>query len=541
MQEDRQRRAKMPGPAAGRTTGATDPQEARSLFFHSVLFLRPDDSARADAQEAAPDFFRDLNLDQIAASITGGWTEFNLTPFFRTSLRDADAVAYRQEVFRDLESPAVMEAVRSFTERLRVSRRYLNLAKDIYFPHHKEGWLLASACAYCDAVLGLSNALSEAPLTSRALLGFRSFLGTYATSDRFRDLAARARTLAGDLSAIRYTFTIKGNRVIVRPYDGEADYGTAVEETFHKFRQGAVKDYRSIYKGSGMNHVEASILQRVAWLNPSTFRPLSTFCTEYATYPEDGILRFYREIQFYTAFLDYVKRFRHAGLPFCYPTILEGSKEVSSQGAFDPSLAARLLPQQKPVVLNDFFLRDPERVLVVSGPNQGGKTTFARMFGQLHYLASLGGPVPAREARLFLFDRLFTHFEREEDIGTLRGKLEDDLVRVRGILEQATQRSVIVMNEIFASTTLKDASALGKRILERICELDLLCVCVTFLDELAALNEKTVSMVSTVDPENPVIRTFRVVRRPPDGLAYAFALAEKHGVTYAQLKERIKP
>ena len=89
------------------------------------------------------------------------------------------------------------------------------------------------------------------------------------------------------------------------------------------------------------------------------------------------------------------------------------------------------------------------------------------------------------------------------------------------------------------STSLRDAIFLSTRILTKIIALDALCVCVTFIDELAALSKTSVSMGSMVKPGNVAERTFKVVRRPPDGLAYAISVAEKYGLTYAQLRERL--
>jgi DNA mismatch repair protein MutS len=505
--------------------------------FRSILFGLGDVDL-SDAQE--PPFFADLNLDQAVESIVAGRDEYELGPFFYSPLRDVEAVEYRHEVFRDLETDEVRAAVRAFAVEMQRMRRYLVLATKQHYKYEKERWFLDAAASYCDAVSGLVGGLGELDLGSSGFQALRDYLSTYASSERFTSLASEMQAVLDGLGRVKYTVRIKGGRVTVAGYRDERDYSVEVEETFARFRQAAVEDHLVKIPDSGsMDHVEAQIAQLVAKLYPSEFGALDKFCARQRDFLDPRIARFDREVQFYLAYIEHTERLKQADLPFCYPIVANRSKEISADEAFDIALAAKLTSERGRVVRNDLFLRGPERILVVTGPNQGGKTTFARMFGQLHYLAGLGLPVPARAARLFLADGVFTHFEKEEDISTLRGKLDDELVRVRDILEQASGDSIVILNAIFASTTLSDAVYLGTELLRQLIELGCLTICVTFVDELASISAATVSMVATVVPDDPSQRTFKIVRRAADGRAYAWALAEKYGLSYDRLRSRI--
>jgi DNA mismatch repair protein MutS len=530
-----------PSSADGASAGSEGRRKAKSVLFHSILFEEPAGSVGVDELQE-PDFFTDLNLDQVLESMTEGREEYELKPFFYAPLHEVAAVRYRHEVLRDLEKSDVLESIERFAQEMGRMREHLAQVEKLHYALQKQAWFLDAAEIYCDAVRVLSEELAERDVSSPGLAAFREYVGAYVASERFSSLTAETQALRAALAGIRYAVRIHGGRVTVSNYEGEPDYSAEVEETFAKFKQGAVKSYLvKLPDFVDMNHVEAQILDRVARLNPGVFGTLNDYCTRHRDYLDATIGRFDREVQFYLAYLGLIGRFRAAGLPFCYPRVSARSKEIVAEETFDLALANKLVPSGGTVVCNNFYLEEPERIFVVTGPNNGGKTTFARIFGQLHYVASLGLLVPGSSARLFLPDRVYTHFEREEDIETLRGKFDDELVRVHEILEQATSESVIVMNESFNSTTLNDALFVGTEVMQRILELGSLAVYVTFVDELASLSEATVSMVSQIVPENPAERTFKLVRKRADGLAYAWAIADKYGLSYERLMERVGP
>ena len=489
---------------------------------------------------AEPACFGDLNLDQVVGALTEGREQFDLAPFFHTPLRDVEAVSWRHHVVRDLEDGDVLETVRELCAALERVRRRLALVQKLRHPIQRQRLLLSAAQAWCGAVGELDDSLGELELRSPALTALRQHVASYRASAAFRALERETAEVEAGLDAVRYAVQISGNRVRVSMLEEAPDVSEEVRNTFERFRREAVRrrlvEFRDHLEA---NHIEAQILNRVAQLVPEPFEALSSWCGRHEEFRDELIVRFDREVQFYLAYLEHIEPLKRRGLQFSLPRVSARSKEEHASQTFDLALAGKIAGSGETVVVNDFQLAGEERILVVSGPNNGGKTTFARAFGQLHHLAALGLPVPGTDVRVLLPDRIHTHFEREEDLRTLRGKFEDELHRIHEIFQVATGDSVLIMNESFGSTTLKDALLVGAEVVRQISELGAVCVFVTFVDELASLNQHTVSMMSTVDPDEPARRTFQIVRKPADGLAYAAAVARKHGLTYEALRERV--
>lgn len=525
-------------------SGVLPPAHASGVSFQSILFPGAAASS-ADFVFDEPACFRDLGIDQIVEAVTASREEYDLPAIYRTPVRDAGTIEYRQGVYNDLAQPVVHEAVTAFAEAMQLHRARLVQAAKLYAEQQRPFWALAAVITYHGAVREFARALRDAPLRSEGMLALRDWLDQLVSGDEFMKAVERAAEIRSRLDSIHFTVRIDGLRIEVAPFADEPDYSAEVEATFARFKQGEVKDHRVRYADYvDVDRVEEGVLRLVAEENPDVFAALDQYVREYTgsepvAYLNPTVARVDRELQFYLSYLEHVAPMIADGLEFCMPSV-SASKAVAAQRTFDLALATRLDRHRASMVTNDFELHEPERLIVVTGANQGGKTTFSRTFGQLHWLAELGLPVPGTSASLFLFDHLYTHYEKQEDITNLGGKLEDELVRIHEILGAATSDSIIVMNEIFNSTTLDDALLLGTAVLRQIIDRDILTVCVTFVDELTTLSETSVSMVAAVDPAEPTKRTFKLERRPADGLAYALALADKYRLREPQIRDAIK-
>lgn len=505
----------------------------------SILF-RPGDPAAAVPAGDVPRFATDLQLDAIAAALEAGGTRPGVGPRSWARLRDPDAVAFRHEVFRDLESAPLLDAVRAFSRQLDEVAAGLVRAARIALRHERQRWHLEAARTYCAAVPALADALGGASLGSRGLVAVRDALDGYVGSAAFAALRSDAGRVHAALDGVRYRLRIGEHQITVARDDGAADYGAEIGATFARFRQTDARPVEAdVFDTVEMNMIEARILDRVARLHPDAFRSLDAFAAAHPRFTDATVVALAGEAAFYLAWLDLVAPLRAAGLPFCYPEVSAGTRTFDARDCFDLALALRRGPAGEGVVTNDVRLADDERFLVITGPNQAGKTTLARAIGQLYHLAGVGCPVPASSARIPLVDAVHTMFARTEGATDLAGRLEAELTEVRDILDGLTSEGVVIVNEGFASTTVDDAVALTRELFAEIAARGAACVAVTFLGELASFDATTVSMACVMAEDDPTRPTFRIARGPANDLAHARALADAHRLDYASVVARV--
>jgi len=519
----------------------------RRTLYYSCLFPAQHNEPKEYTRQM-PEFFKDLNLDQITSCAMENYEKFDIAKHYYTILKDEETIRYRQDAMRELEDPAVLQAAKSVCEILvAVSRLLPKLESSLAGQGPMEnnamtkGQFLNAAVKYIVALQDFADKASELGLKSGALRGFADHIEELFKSPGWKAFFEHTVRVRQAFDEANYCLLVKNSTIKLRKFEGQEDEGEYVRRLFDKFAQGQTQEYKhKLNENAIAYHVESGILEALVKMYPDEFKDLAALCKAHVQFLDKTAERFGQEMQFYFSFLDYIAPIQKRGMRFCLPQFAQKGARIEAAEMFDLALAHNMLSSLNMPVTNGFYLEGPERVIVISGPNQGGKTTFARSLGQMTHLSRIGLPVPGARATLKPVTAIFTHFEKEENVENGAGKLMDDLVRIKPMLEEADENSFFVINEIFASTTLDDATAISKKVMEKLVSIGAMAVWVTFIDEMASYGPETVSMMSTVRPDSSETRTFRIERKAADGLAYAMYIAKKHALTYDQLKGRLQ-
>ncbi|WP_217996316.1 hypothetical protein, partial [Alicyclobacillus shizuokensis] len=140
------------------------------MNFFSMLYPA---SNGGTVQETMPEFFSDLNLDQVIDAILLEKQEYGLRPIYYTPLTDPETVYFRQQIMQELEKPSLLALVKSFAEKMKSVRAHLVEMERFYYSSQQKAWFLDAAEMYCEAVQTLSDCLASMTLESQGFLAFR--------------------------------------------------------------------------------------------------------------------------------------------------------------------------------------------------------------------------------------------------------------------------------------------------------------------------------------------------------------------------------
>jgi DNA mismatch repair ATPase MutS len=238
----------------------------------------------------------------------------------------------------------------------------------------------------------------------------------------------------------------------------------------------------------------------------------------------DHVLGFFTslrtEMAFYVAFLNLQDILARKGEPICFPAPLaRGKRALSFEALYDVCLSLKI---EQRVVPNDLNAENKDLV-VITGANRGGKSTFLRSMGLAQLMMQCGAFVPAKSFSSDLCAGLFTHFKREEDTAMKSGKLDEELKRMSDIVDHLTSDSSVLFNESFAATNEREGSEISRQIVSALLEKRVKVFFVTHQYQFArSLYEKKMANAVFLRAERKTggERTFKVVPGEPLETSY---------------------
>ncbi len=439
-----------------------------------------------------------------------------------SSLTDPDAIAYRQEILRDcLNQESIV-------------RGMYDLATEAIDREKKEFWSFFARYP--------SGILHRAVDVLRMLVG----------------ILRKLRAVADEHAE---AFESKGFRRLFQMLKDELadEYFAEIEEHLHllQFRGGVLISARLGKGNTGIqyvlrrpNHLKRRWMERILGPRPSgytfhlhprdeggarflselTDRGLNLVANALAQ-STDHIVSFFqmlrRELAFYVGCLNLRAELSQREEPVCFPvTASSHQRKHAFTGLYDVCLA---LSVGRRVVGNDLSANDRD-LFIITGANQGGKSTFLRAIGVAQLMVQAGMFAPAESFHCNVCEGLFTHYKREEDTAMKSGKLDEELARMSQIVENLKPNCMLLFNESFAATNEREGSEIARQITSALVDRKIKVFFVTHLYEFArGLYERQMenAVFLRAERREDGERTFRLVEGEPLQTSYGEDLYER--------------
>jgi len=472
-----------------------------------------------------PALMQDLELDTLFGAMAGG-DEFLFQVAKQAVLLglqdDRETVFYRQAVLQDcLRNYSVVKDLYDLAvEAIEGRRKHW-----MWITGHRPASILYDAVAVLEILVG-------------TLARLKQVADEYADQFESEGLTAFFTLLKEEL-ADEYLATLRDHLKKLRFREGvllSAELGKGNEGTNHVLREShdkkpgwiqrilARKPPAYTYRLDPRDEAGARALSD---LRDRGISLVANAAAQSAEHVLSFLLMLRTELAFYLGCVNLQRQLAQKGVPICFPNPTpSGARRYSCVRLCDVCLALRL---KRGVVGNDVDA-DGKGFVVITGANQGGKSTFLRSVGVAQLMMQSGMFVAAESFRADICRSLFTHYKREEDVTMESGKLDEELDRMSSIADALTPDSMLLLNESFAATNEREGSEIARQIVYALLERRVRVFFVTHLYEFARglwEDETDGALFLRAERETDGRRTFRLLPGEPLETSFAADMYEE--------------
>lgn len=525
---------------------------------------------------------RDLGLDSVVRSLsTGPFGRSKAQDILLSLTTDPAVIRYRQEIVADLwQNLTLTQQLEELLPEISALDSYRSAVDRDRSTLQDVTWRLGELEEFVNVVSGLTAAFQQTAgeLQSAGLQELRRLVTETAADETYQQMAQALPEMLKTMRA-KKSVTIGVNldrrlrpkaATLISVNDQEFAKSGFVERLFglNTSLEGIGPlhtvpeiDRQSTQGGEWANREVNPLLvplfKDLARILDSIAQPIADALRAFVSVRTSFLAALSGDIAFYLAAVRLMERLQARGLPIARPEIVPADQRIFElEQAYNLNLALHLVGHdnlQTVLIQNDVPMNDSGRVFILTGPNQGGKTTYTQMVGLIQILAQAGLWVPAAAARVSPVDNIYTHFPIEEKLEKATGRFGDEAQRFHEIFARATSQSLILLNESLASTSPGESLYIAQDLVRMMRRMGVRAIFNTHLHELAdtveELNSKeqgdsvVVSLVASrieADADDKLSRSYKIAPGRPLGRSYAREIAAKYGISYQQLEEQLQ-